>query len=185
MPQTTAGLPYDECVGVSYQQLHEDPDAAIGEIVDRYHRGRRRSATRCVIVGSDYTDVATPTELSSTRASRPTSARRCVLAVQRPRTARPRRSPRSSSMCLAELAAQHAHTAAVVANRCDPAPDGRRSADRSSSFTRRSAYVLPEEPLLVAPSVAELQDAGRGRPSISGDAALLHARGDGCAGGRR
>ena len=30
LAHTTAGLPYDECVGVSYQQLHEDPDAAIG-----------------------------------------------------------------------------------------------------------------------------------------------------------
>lgn len=35
---TTAGLPYEDCVGVSYQQVHEDPDAAIAEIVDRYHR---------------------------------------------------------------------------------------------------------------------------------------------------
>ena len=34
----TAGLPYDECVGVSYQQLHEDPDAAIADIVDRTTR---------------------------------------------------------------------------------------------------------------------------------------------------
>ena len=27
LAHTTAGLPYDECVGVGYQQLHEDPDA--------------------------------------------------------------------------------------------------------------------------------------------------------------
>ncbi|HET7667150.1 MAG TPA: phosphate acetyltransferase, partial [Mycobacterium sp.] len=33
----TAGLSYDECVGVGYQQLHEDPDAALADIVDRYH----------------------------------------------------------------------------------------------------------------------------------------------------
>ena len=28
LPHTTAGLPYEQCVGVSYQQLHDDPDAA-------------------------------------------------------------------------------------------------------------------------------------------------------------
>ena len=37
LPQTTAGLPYEQCVGVNYQQLHDDQDAAIAEIVDRYH----------------------------------------------------------------------------------------------------------------------------------------------------
>ena len=74
LAHTTAGLPYEECVGVSYQQLHEDPDTAIGDIVDRYHQ----VADQCdavLIVGSDYTDVAAPSELSTTRGSRPTSAR--------------------------------------------------------------------------------------------------------------
>jgi phosphate acetyltransferase len=49
---TTAGLSYDECVGVGYQQLHDDPDSALSEIVDRYHQ----VAERCdavLIVGSD------------------------------------------------------------------------------------------------------------------------------------
>jgi len=57
LAQSTAGLSYQDCVGVSYQRLHEDPDGAIGDIVDRYHE----VADRCdamVIVGSDYTDVA-------------------------------------------------------------------------------------------------------------------------------
>ena len=59
LTHTTAGLPYEECVGVSYQQLHDDPDAALADIVDRFHH----VADRCdavLIVGSDYTDVATP-----------------------------------------------------------------------------------------------------------------------------
>ena len=58
-----AGLSYDECAGVGYQQLHDDPDGAIADIVARFHA----IAERCdavVIVGSDYTDVVTPTELS-------------------------------------------------------------------------------------------------------------------------
>jgi phosphate acetyltransferase len=52
LAHTTAGLPYDDCVGVGYAQLHEDPDAALADIVDRFHR----VAEQCdavVIVGSD------------------------------------------------------------------------------------------------------------------------------------
>ncbi len=63
LAQTTAGLPYERCIGVTYQQLHADRDAAIDDIVERYHA----MAVDCdavVIVGSDYTDVASPAELS-------------------------------------------------------------------------------------------------------------------------
>ena len=62
-PDGDPGLSYQDCVGVTYPRLHEDPDAAIADIVARYHA----LADRCdamVIVGSDYTDVASPTELS-------------------------------------------------------------------------------------------------------------------------
>src|SRR6478735_3520068 len=56
-------LTYDECTGVTYDDVHDDPVAALGTIVDRY----RKVADRCdavVIIGSDYTDVATPTEFA-------------------------------------------------------------------------------------------------------------------------
>ena len=32
LAQTTAGLPYERCIGVTYQQLHADRDAAIDDI---------------------------------------------------------------------------------------------------------------------------------------------------------
>ena len=63
LAESESGLSYEDCIGVSYQRLHSDLDGAIADIVDRYHS----VASRCdamVIVGSDYTDVATPTELS-------------------------------------------------------------------------------------------------------------------------
>ena len=63
LAHTTAGVPYERCIGVTYQQLHADRDAAIDDIVERYHA----MAAQCdavVIVGSDYTDVASPAELS-------------------------------------------------------------------------------------------------------------------------
>ena len=73
-------------------------------------------------------------------------------------------------MCLAEIAGQHAHTAAVVANRCDPAQMAAVAAALEQFEPK--CYVLPEEPLLIAPSVAELQQAVEGTV-IGGDPALL------------
>ena len=56
-------LSYDECAGVTYDDVHADPDAAMDRIVDRYHP----VAEKCdavVVVGSDYTDVGAPTEFA-------------------------------------------------------------------------------------------------------------------------
>ncbi|KGI66574.1 phosphate acetyltransferase [Mycolicibacterium rufum] len=168
LSHTTAGLPYEECVGVSYQQLHDDPDAALGDIVDRFHH----VADRCdavLIVGSDYTDVATPSELSMNARIAANLGAPVVLAVKaKDRT--PAQVEQVVELCMGEIAAQHAHTAAVVVNRCDPAQMADVAAALSDLPLR--SYVLPEEPLLVAPSVAELQAAVEGTV-VKGDPALL------------
>ena len=38
LTRTTAGLSYEQCVGVTYQQIHADTDAAIVNIVDAVSR---------------------------------------------------------------------------------------------------------------------------------------------------
>jgi phosphate acetyltransferase len=168
LAHTTAGLPYEDCVGVGYQQLHEDPDAALAEIVDRFHR----VADRCdavLVVGSDYTDVATPSELSMNARIAANLGAPVVLAVKaRDRT--PDQVAQLVELCLAEVADQHAHTAAVVANRCHPSQMS-AVADALKRFEPKT-YVLPEEPLLAAPSVAELGQAVEGT-LVRGDPALL------------
>lgn len=168
LAHSTAGLDYDDCAGVTYQQLHEDPDAAIADIVDRYHR----VADKCgavVIVGSDYTDVASPSELS-VNARIAVNLGAPVLLSVRAADRTPGEVAHVVELCLAELTAQHAHTAAVVANRCDPD----ELADVAAALQRFApkSYVLPEEPLLAAPTVAELRDAVQGE-LISGDEELL------------
>ncbi len=168
LSHTTAGLPYEDCVGVNYQQLHEDPDAALADIVDRYHQ----VADRCdavLIVGSDYTDVGTPSELSTNARIAANLGAPIVLAVKaKDRT--PDQVAQLVDVCLAQVAEEHAHTAAVVANRCDPS-EMQAVADALRALGT-PAYVLPEEPLLVAPSVAELQAAVEGTV-LRGDQALL------------
>jgi phosphate acetyltransferase len=158
LAHTTAGLPYEQCVGVGYQQLHEDPDGALAEIVDRFHE----VADQCdavLIVGSDYTDVATPSELSMNARIAANLGAPVVLSVRAGRRS-PDEVAQIVELCLAELAAQHAHTAAVVANRC--APSQMADVAKALESFEPKTYVLPEEPLLVAPSVAELQRAVNG-----------------------
>ena len=168
LAHSNAGLAYEDCVGVSYQRLHEDPDGAIADIVDRYHA----VAARCdamVIVGSDYTDVATPTELSVNARIAVNLGAPVVLSV-RAMDRTPEEIVQVIELCLAELAAQHAHTAAVVANRCDPAQ--MEAVAEACKNLGPQVYVLPEEPLLVAPTVAELCAAVDGA-LVHGDESLL------------
>lgn len=167
LAHSSAGLPYEQCAGVTYQQLHEDGDAAIATIVDTYHA----MAAKCdvvVIVGSDYSDVASPAELSVNARIAVNLGAPVLLAV-RGKGRTPAEIAAVVEVCLAELSAQRAHTAAVVANRCDPAELAAVS-DALRRFTPRS-YVLPEEPLLAAPTVAELTTAVRGTP-VRGDEQL-------------
>ncbi|HET9565402.1 MAG TPA: phosphate acetyltransferase [Mycobacterium sp.] len=168
LPHTTAGLPYEQCVGVSYQQLHDDPDTAIADIVDRFHE----VADQCdavVVVGSDYTDVTTPSELDTNARIAANLGAPIVLSVKA-KNRTPTEVAQVVELCLVEIAAQHAHTAAVVANRCEPAQMA-AVAEALKNITPKS-YVLPEEPLLDAPAVGDLAQAVEGAV-ISGDQELL------------
>lgn len=168
LAHATADLSYEQCIGVTYQQLHEDPDAALTEIVDRFHV----VADQCdavVIVGSDYNDVAAPAELPVNARIAVNLGAPVVLTV-RARGRSPDEVAQVVEICLAELAAQHAHTAAVVANRCDPSQ--MTAVAKALSAFEPKTYVLPDEPLLVAPTVADLQQAVGGT-LLSGDDALM------------
>lgn len=170
LPYTTAGLPYERCVGVTYQQLHADVDAAMTGIVDAY-QAMAEACDMVVIVGSDYSELGQatrPVELSVNARIAVNLGAPVLLTVSgKGRTAEEVASV--VDVCLAELTAQHAHTVAVVANRCEPAElEAVRAA--LGRFGQNS-YVLPEEPLLSAPTVADLQRAVQGT-MVSGEASL-------------
>jgi phosphate acetyltransferase len=168
LAHTDAGLSYDECIGVTYQRLHEDPEGAIADIVDRYHA----VADRCdavVIVGSDFTDVASPTELSVNARIAANLGAPVLLSV-RARGRTPEEIVAVIEMCLTELKAQHTHTAAVVANRCEP--EKMEAVLLACKNLGPPVWVLPEEPLLVAPTVAELCAAVDG-VLVHGDPSLM------------
>lgn len=167
LEHTSADLPYEQCVGVTYQQLHDDRDGAISTIVESYH-AMAQSCDAVLIVGSDYTDVTSPAELS-VNARIAANLGAPVLLTVRGKDRTPDEIASVVAVCLAELSAERAHAAAVIANRCDPAQLD-AVAEALRAFEPR-AYVLPEEPLLAAPTVAELTTAVNGT-QIRGDAQL-------------
>ncbi|MCZ4079123.1 phosphate acetyltransferase [Rhodococcus sp. H36-A4] len=165
---TTADLTYEQSLGVTYEEVHADPDMALGEIVSRFHEVSEQ-CDAVVIVGSDYTDVGSPSELGFNARIAANLGAPVLLAL--------RGSGRTvtevaqyAELCKAELRAHHAHLAAIVANRCDPGKLDEIAAALEPLGV--PAWTLPEVPLLVAPTMAELLTAIDGE-MYSGDPELL------------
>ena len=167
-------LSYDECAGVTYDELHRDPDAALDRIVERYHL----VAEKCdavVVVGSDYTDVGAPTEFSFNARVAANLGAPVLLVRQRAR-ARPRGAAHHRpSWRSAELRGPPRHP---VRGRRQPRRrgDSRRGRSTRSPVAGVPAFALPDEPLLSAPSV--------GRPDAGLRAAGWSAARIGCSRGR-
>ena len=161
-------LPYEESTGVSYAEVHEDPDTALDRIVERYHR----VAEQCdavIVVGSDYTDVGTPTEFAyNARIAANLGAP--VLLVLNGSGRSPQELHTMTAVSAAELKAHHGTLYAVIANRVDAA----QVAEAAAALTVDGVlgYAIPEEPLLSAPSVGDLMPACDGT-LLSGDPELL------------
>jgi len=161
-------LSYDECVGVTYDEVHKDPDAALDRIVQRYRDVAERGDP-VLIVGSDYTDVGTPTEFSyNARIAANLGAP--VLLVLNGAGRGPEDLRTLTDMAAAELTANHGSLFAVIANRVDRSRLAETVAALASADV--PAYAIPEEPLLSAPAVADLMSAVDGR-LLSGDRRLL------------
>lgn len=161
-------LDYDDCTGVTYDDVHADPVTAMDTIVERFHQ----VAAQCdavVVVGSDYTDVAAPTEFAyNARIAANLSAP--VLLVLNGAGRTPAEMSVVADMAAATIADNHASLFAVVANRVTDAAPTEVVAELTRDAT--PAYALPEEPLLSAPALADLVPACDGR-LVSGDPALL------------
>ncbi|WP_346232429.1 phosphate acetyltransferase [Parafrigoribacterium mesophilum] len=169
-------LSYDECVGATYDEVHANPDAALSRIIERFN-AVEHACDAVVIVGSDYTDVATPTELSfNARIAANLGAP--VLLVLTGRDADEVRGRSADQLrqiteiTMPELAASHTAVLAVVVNRADPAhlEEITRSVSAAAGIP---AWSIPEDRVLVAPTVGTIMAACDGR-LIKGDPALLH-----------
>jgi phosphate acetyltransferase len=159
---------YDEAIGVTYDEVHADPDAALATIVDRY-APVGEGCDAVVVVGSDYTDVAGPTELTfNARIAANLGAPMLLVISGAGRT--PDEIATVAEIGVAEIAHSHATTVGIVANRCD--------ADQVEAVCDRLAdlglpvWALPDAPLLSAPTVGAIMEALDGE-LILGDPDLL------------
>jgi phosphate acetyltransferase len=195
LSRITVPLDYEEAIGVTYDDVHADPDGALSEIVSRFRAVEAKCDT-VVIIGSDYTDVGSPTELGyNARIAANLGAPVLLVLGGRvgqglgerlgqaaPRT--PEDLRQLTDIAMAELRDEHASLLAVIANRADPENLDRTVAAVSAavSASLRSASVeggqdvpvwaIPEDPFLVAPSIRSVMEA-TGGTLLAGDEALL------------
>ncbi|MCO7272596.1 phosphate acetyltransferase [Cellulosimicrobium cellulans] len=183
----------EQAIGVTYEDVHADPEAALSQIVARYHEVARQ-CDFVVVVGTDYTDVAGPTELSfNARVAANLGAPVLLVVSGKDRT--PDAVGNLIEVSVAELRSQHAQPIGVVANRVQPddldavrallgalGPDGEplaRAAGTPSGTTAEPAtgahlpgWAVPEDPFLDAPTVRALMEAVGGTLAF-GEEALL------------
>jgi phosphate acetyltransferase len=162
--------PYESCVGVTYDDVHADPDRAMGEIVSRY-RALERDCDAILVVGTDFTDVGAPTELSFNA--------RLAANLGSPVLAVVTGSARSADDVLSaveltawSLSAEHAHVVGVVINRAEPDQAEALRERLRAAHQDRLVAVVPDEPLLTAPTVGQVMEACEAR-MVFGDPDLL------------
>jgi len=185
-------LDYEEAVGVTYDDVRRDPDAALSRIVERF-KAVEAKCDAVVVVGSDFTDVGSTSELGyNARIAANLGAPVLVvlngradqgdrLGVSVPRT--PQQLAQLTELALTDITHQRAELFAVITNRADPAHldeinaaigdvvrgvpavDGNREAEVA-------VWSIPEDVFLVAPAVRDIMLA-LGGTLLRGDEALL------------
>jgi phosphate acetyltransferase len=141
---------YADAVGVTYDEVHADPEAALHTLVEK-HAAIAERYESVVILGSDYTEVTAPTELTfNARVAANLNAPVLMVVSAKGRTPEEVRSVTEGG--LAEFAAHHAKVIGVIANRVEP--------DRLDAVLAGLASLpglftaaLPADPLLAAPTV--------------------------------
>lgn len=183
---TSSTLNYHDCVGVTYDEVHSDTERALAKIVSAF-AALEAQCDAVVVIGSDFTDVATPTELAFNArvaanlgtpvllslGGRSTDVSEAKLGQAASRPAH--ELAQVTDTCVHELAEQHATLLAVLVNRADPdALPEIRDAIQAVLEPEFSVpvWTIPEDRVLVAPSVRNILDAVQGT-LIRGSAELL------------
>ncbi len=177
-------LDYDDCIGVTYDDMRTDPDAALVRIVERY-KAVEAQCDAVVIMGSDFTDVGSPAELGY-NARIAVNLGAPVLLVLGGRAGQggsehlgstsartPAEMGQIASLAVAELRGDRAELFAVIANRADGERlDDIIAAIRSSVPQTVPVWAVPEDRFLVSPSVQSVLEQIDGT-LVKGDADLL------------
>ncbi len=169
-------LGYDQCVGVGYDEVHDDPDAALATIVQRF-KDVESLCDAVVILGSDYTDVGSPTELGFNARIAANLGAPVVLVLggrvgERSEARTPDALRQLAEVSTAELLHEHATLLAVIANRTDPDAGEAIRASIATVTPEVPIWTIPENPVLVAPTMRSIMEA-TGGSLLGGDPELL------------
>ncbi|QAV71131.1 phosphate acetyltransferase [Salinibacterium sp. UTAS2018] len=169
-------LSYDDAVGVGYDDVHSDPELALSRIIERF-KAVEAQCDVVVIVGSDYTDVGSPTELSYNARVAANLGAPVLLVLGGQSEDGESRSPADMaqvySIAHQELDAAHAQLVGVVVNRSDPGHLDNIIAGVSAAVGDDTpVWAIPEDPFLIAPSLGSLLTAVDGE-LLRGDPDLL------------
>ena len=158
---------YDEALGITYEAARDDADEALHQIVERFGQLTDRFEV-IVVVGSDYADVASGTELSFNAKIAANLGSPVVLVVHgRGRT--PEQIRNAAESAVAELQANHARTVAVIANRVEAADAGAIRTELGGLEGVVGA-AIEENPLLSAPTFRALVEAADAELVLGSDA---------------
>ncbi|MDO5495222.1 MAG: phosphate acetyltransferase [bacterium] len=166
--RASADLSYEECVGVTYDELHAEPETALATIIERY-REIEKKADMVVVVGSDYTGVASPAELDH-NARIAANIGSGVILVMSGYGKPPHQIAQAARLALEDMQSHHATVVGVIANRVPE--DTLEAVDTELKNLPVPTWTLPEIPLLRSATVAEIQDA-MGAELVYGDPDLL------------
>ena len=156
--------------GVTYEEANADPERAMERIVDRFHE-LARDLDIVLVVGSDFTDVAAPTELAfNYRVAANLNAH--VLLILRAVGLSLEDTVATAEIALGEARERHARVAGLVANRVDPDLVADLAKALEERFPDLTSWTLPESPVLAAPTLANLM-AAVGGELIAGSPELL------------
>ena len=150
LSQPGISLDYDEAVGITYDEMRADPEGGLQTIVDKFGRISPRFDA-IVVLGSDYADVTSPTELAYNAEIAANLNSSLLLVVSgADRDVNDIRIAAESA--LSEFTAHHVQTIGVIANRV--APDILNDTVTAlRELTQLVVGALPAEPLLIAPTL--------------------------------
>lgn len=175
LEHASAGLDYADCVGTTYPEIHDDAEAALSRIVDRF--GAMEAACDAVVIlGSDYTDVGSPTELATNARIAANLAAPVLLVLGGWSEDGGFRAPAAlaglARVSIDELNAEHAAVLGVVVNRAEPESREHIIDAMTAEHPDLPTWALPEEPELTAPLLRHVLTAANAT-LISGDEAGL------------
>ncbi len=183
LARASADVEYERCIGVTYEEAHEDPEAAMTRIVASY-RAMRDACDAVLVVGSDFTDVAVPTELTFNARIAANLDAPVVLILggrQQNRSETLGQSAARDAGDIAQLAElsvhelrdEHATLLAAIVNRADPDALEEIEARVSAELpTGTPVWTVPEQLALVSPTVQAVLEAVDGRMLRGSDDSL-------------